>query len=272
MSFREEIEDVMGDLKKPFLQTGSWYRMGSRQPSLMGSAQAISDNSISVLACVLIVALGSIQFGLTSLMIAAITNIIGWLAISFARDISLLYMRRLSEGFCVGIISYTVPVYIAEIAPQNMRGGLGSVNQLSVTTGILPSYVLGLFVSWRLLAVLGILPYLILIPGLFFIPKSSRWLIGVGLLALQHLTETNGVIFYSTTIFGSAGRRFLVGIENYFKFRCACISRFPTISTWLVDKTWRRILLMTSTGMAISLLVVAVSFYVKGVVPEDSSL
>lgn len=65
MSFREEIEDVMGDLKKPFLQTGSWYRMGSRQPSLMGSAQAIRDNSISVLACVLIVALGSIQFGLT---------------------------------------------------------------------------------------------------------------------------------------------------------------------------------------------------------------
>ncbi|XP_022852963.1 sugar transporter ERD6-like 6 [Olea europaea var. sylvestris] len=206
MSFREEVEDGRVDLRKPFLHTGSWYRMGSRQSSLMGSAQAIRDSSISVLACVLIVALGPIQFGFTcgyssptqagitkdlkltvsqfsvfgslsnvgamvgaiasgqiaeyigrkgSLMIAAIPNIIGWLTISFARDISFLYMGRLLEGFGVGIISYTVPVYIAEIAPYNMRGGLGSVNQLSVTIGILLSYLLGLFVSWRLLAVLG---------------------------------------------------------------------------------------------------------------------
>ncbi|KAL2569007.1 hypothetical protein AAZV13_18G102950 [Glycine max] len=64
-----------------------------------------------------------------SLMIAAIPNIIGWLAISFAKDSSFLYMGRLLEGFGVGIISYVVLVYIAEIAPQNLRGGLGSVNQ-----------------------------------------------------------------------------------------------------------------------------------------------
>ncbi|KHN31774.1 Sugar transporter ERD6-like 6 [Glycine soja] len=65
-----------------------------------------------------------------SLMIAAIPNIIGWLAISFAKDSSFLYMGRLLEGFGVGIISYVVLVYIAEIAPQNLRGGLGSVNQI----------------------------------------------------------------------------------------------------------------------------------------------
>lgn len=65
MSFRDEVEDGRGDLRKPFLHTGSWYRMGSRQSSLMGSSQAIRDSSISVLACVLIVALGPIQFGFT---------------------------------------------------------------------------------------------------------------------------------------------------------------------------------------------------------------
>ncbi|KAF7844052.1 Sugar transporter ERD6-like 6 [Senna tora] len=27
-------------------------------------------------------------------------------------------------------------IYIAKIAPQNMRGGLGSVNQLSLTVGV----------------------------------------------------------------------------------------------------------------------------------------
>ncbi|CAJ1942549.1 unnamed protein product [Sphenostylis stenocarpa] len=232
MSFREETGDAR-DLQKPFLHTGSWYKMGSRQSSIMGSStQVIRDGAVSVLFCVLIVALGPIQFGFTcgyssptqgaivrdlklsvsefslfgslsnvgamvgaiasgqiaeyigrkgSLMIAAIPNIIGWLAISFAKDSSFLFMGRLLEGFGVGIISYVVPVYIAEIAPQNMRGSLGSVNQLSVTIGILLAYLLGLFVNWRVLAILGVLPCTVLIPGLFFIPESPRWLAKMGM-------------------------------------------------------------------------------------------
>uniref|UniRef100_A0A452ZYC5 Major facilitator superfamily (MFS) profile domain-containing protein n=3 Tax=Aegilops tauschii subsp. strangulata TaxID=200361 RepID=A0A452ZYC5_AEGTS len=117
-----------------------------------------------------------------SLMIAAIPNIIGWLAISFANDSSFLYMGRLLEGFGVGVISYTVPVYIAEISPQSTRGALGSVNQLSITLGIFLAYVLGMFVPWRLLAVLGTLPCTLLIPGLFFIPESPRWLAKMNLM------------------------------------------------------------------------------------------
>ncbi|XP_073159298.1 sugar transporter ERD6-like 6 [Henckelia pumila] len=378
MSFREDGEDGRGDLRKPFLHTGSWYRMGSRQSSLMGSTQAIRDNSVSVLACVLIVALGPIQFGFTCgyssptqtaitkdlgltvsqfslfgslsnvgamvgaiasgqiaeyigrkgcLMIAAIPNIIGWLAISFARDISFLFMGRLLEGFGVGIISYTVPVYIAEIAPQNLRGALGSVNQLSVTIGILLSYLLGLLVDWRLLAVIGLLPCLILIPGLFFIPESPRWLakmgmtddfeaslqvlrgfdtditlevneikrsvastsrrttlhfaelksrrywlplmIGIGLLVLQQLSGINGVIFYSSNIFESAG----ITSSNAATVGVGIIQVIATaVATWLMDRTGRRVLLIvSSSGMVLSLLLVSVSFFLKGIVSEDSS-
>lgn len=231
-SLRNENEEGR-DLKKPFLHTGSWFKInGRRQSSLFGSTQAIRDSSISVIACVLIVALGPIQFGFTagytsptqsaiitdlglsvsefslfgslsnvgamvgaiasgqiaeymgrkgSLMIASIPNIIGWLMISFANDSSFLYMGRLLEGFGVGIISYTVPVYIAEISPQNLRGSLVSVNQLSVTLGIMLAYLLGLFVQWRFLAILGIIPCTLLIPGLFFIPESPRWLAKMGM-------------------------------------------------------------------------------------------
>lgn len=35
-------------------------------------------------------------------------------------------------------------MYISEIAPLNLRGGLGTVNQLAVTIGILLSQVLGI--------------------------------------------------------------------------------------------------------------------------------
>ncbi|AQK92252.1 Retrovirus-related Pol polyprotein LINE-1 [Zea mays] len=111
-----------------------------------------------------------------SLIIAAVPNIMGWLAISFAKHTSFLYMGRLLEGFGVGVISYVVPVYIAEISPQNMRGALGAVNPLSATFGVMFVYVLGLFFPWRLLALIGTLPCLFLIPGLFFIPESPRWL------------------------------------------------------------------------------------------------
>ncbi|KAJ6403596.1 hypothetical protein OIU84_011918 [Salix udensis] len=263
-----------------------------------------------------------------SLMIAAIPNIIGWLAISFAKDSSFLYMGRLLEGFGVGIISYTVPVYIAEIAPQNLRGALGSVNQLSVTIGILLAYLLGLFVEWRILAVLGILPCTILIPGLFFIPESPRWLakmgmtedfesslqvlrgfdtdisievneikravastsrrttirfaelkrkrywfplmVGIGLLVLQQLSGINGVLFYSSNIFATAG----IKSSNLATVGVGVIQVIATgITTWLVDKTGRRLLLIVSaSGMTISLLIVAVSFFVKGFASADSSL
>ncbi|KAK2660538.1 hypothetical protein Ddye_007071 [Dipteronia dyeriana] len=378
MSFRDESDDGR-DLRKPFLHTGSWYRMSSRQSSMMGSSQAIRESSISVVACVLIVALGPIQFGFTSgyssptqtaitadlnlsvseyswfgslsnvgamvgaiasgqiseyigrkgsLMIAAIPNIIGWLAISFAKDSSFLYMGRLLEGFGVGIISYTVPVYIAEIAPQNLRGALGSVNQLSVTIGIMLAYLLGLFVPWRILAVLGILPCTILIPGLFFIPESPRWLakmgmtedfeaslqvlrgfetdisievneikrsvasttrrttirfaelkrrryylpltIGIGLLIMQQLSGINAVLFYSSTIFASAG----VTSSNAATFGIGAIQVIATgVTTWLIDRAGRRLLLIiSSTGMTLSLLIVAASFFGKDFVSKDSNL
>lgn len=68
MSFREESDDGRGNLRKPFLHTGSWYRI-RQSSSMMGSSQSFRDSSISVVACVMIVALGPIQFGFTVLLL-----------------------------------------------------------------------------------------------------------------------------------------------------------------------------------------------------------
>lgn len=57
-----------GNLKKPLLHTGSWYRMAdmsSRQSSMLGSSAQILRESVSIFLVIFIVALGPIQFGFT---------------------------------------------------------------------------------------------------------------------------------------------------------------------------------------------------------------
>ncbi|KAH6556338.1 hypothetical protein KP509_1Z186500 [Ceratopteris richardii] len=74
------------------------------------------------------------------------------------------------------VVRFQVPVYIAEIAPKHLRGLLGTVNQFSVTAGILVAYLLGIIINWRILAYIGVVPCSLLLVGLLFIPESPRWL------------------------------------------------------------------------------------------------
>lgn len=262
-----------------------------------------------------------------ALMVAALPNIIGWVAITLAQNASLLYLGRLLTGFGVGVISFTVPIYIAEIAPKHLRGSLGTVTQLSITIGVLLAYLFGLFLHWRSLAIAGIMPCALLILGLFFIPESPRWLakiksplyeeslqtlrgsdadisfeaaeiksvvetsnqqtsvklaelherryalpltIGIGMLFLQQLGGINGIMFYSSSIFKSAG----ISSSNAASVGLACVQIIMTAFTaWLMDKAGRRILLMVSSGaMAICLLLVGLAFYLKNQFSGDQTM
>ncbi|KAK6915516.1 Major facilitator, sugar transporter-like, partial [Dillenia turbinata] len=91
-----------------------------------------------------------------------------------------LYFGRFLTGYGIGILSYVVPVFIAEITPEKLRGTLATTNQLLIVTGISVAYSVGAFVTWRTLALTGIIPCVILLMGLNFIPESPRWLAKVG--------------------------------------------------------------------------------------------
>ncbi|PSS10164.1 Sugar transporter ERD6-like [Actinidia chinensis var. chinensis] len=101
---------------------------------------------------------------------------IGWIAIVLSKEALWLDLGRLSLGYGIGLLSYVVPVYIAEITPKNVRGGFTTVNQLMICCGVSAMYVIGVLVTWRILAVIGAIPSLLQILGLFFIPESPRWL------------------------------------------------------------------------------------------------
>ncbi|PPR83941.1 hypothetical protein GOBAR_AA36769 [Gossypium barbadense] len=51
---------------------------------------------------------------------------------------------------------------------------------VAISTGLLVAYTVGAFVSWRTLALTGMIPCAVMILGLYFIPDSPRWLAMVG--------------------------------------------------------------------------------------------
>lgn len=53
----------------------------------------------------------------------------------------MLIIGRAIVGLAVGGSMSTVPVYLTEMAPTELRGSLGSLNQLMITIGILAAYL-----------------------------------------------------------------------------------------------------------------------------------
>lgn len=102
---------------------------------------------------------------------------------------SLLFFRFLG-GIAVGGVSVVGPMYIAEIAPAKFRGRLVGMFQFNVVLGILmayfSNYLVGLFelgeAEWRWKLGVMAIPSILFFVTLFFIPRSPRWLIKMGLV------------------------------------------------------------------------------------------
>jgi sugar porter (SP) family MFS transporter len=116
------------------------------------------------------------------MLVIAILFITGTLIAALAGSIKMLIVGRLLIGFAIGMGSYIAPLYIAEAAPYEWRGGLVSLNQLAITIGILCSYLInyafvGTEYSWRWMFGMGVVPAVLLGVGMLFLPDSPRWLI-----------------------------------------------------------------------------------------------
>ncbi|XP_011090878.1 sugar transporter ERD6-like 16 isoform X1 [Sesamum indicum] len=115
-----------------------------------------------------------------SMRLAAVICIAGWVAVYFSKAAWSLDVGRFSTGYGIGLSSFVVPVFIGEIAPKHLRGGLATLNQLLIVCGSSFVYIVGTIVTWRTLALTGLIPSILVLVGLFFIPESPRWLLKVG--------------------------------------------------------------------------------------------
>src|SRR6201994_537917 len=96
----------------------------------------------------------------------------------------MLLVARVITGLAVGSASMIVPLYIGEVVPPRLRGGLVSLNQLAITVGILSSYLIDYGLSgtgnWRLMFGLAAIPAAALFIGMLFQKESPHWLIRQG--------------------------------------------------------------------------------------------
>jgi sugar porter (SP) family MFS transporter len=103
-----------------------------------------------------------------------------WSALS--PDVWTLICARFVLGISVGTASFVAPMYIGEMVPRRIRGGLVSFNQLMITTGILVAYIVdfalkGVSNNWRWMLGLGAIPGIALAVGMVLLPESPRWLV-----------------------------------------------------------------------------------------------
>ncbi|XP_028785529.1 plastidic glucose transporter 4-like [Neltuma alba] len=272
------------------------------------------------------------KFGRTrTFQLDAIPLTIGAFLCATAQSVQTMIIGRLLAGIGIGVTSAIVPLYISEISPTEIRGALGSINQLFICIGILAALVAGLPLAgnpiwWRTMFGIAAVPSILLALGMGFSPESPRWLfqqgklaesekavetlygkervpvvmrdlatgsqgssepeagwfdlfssrywkvvsVGAALFLFQQLAGINAVVYYSTSVFRSAGiasdvaASALVGAANVFG---------TAVASSLMDKQGRKSLLMTSFGgMAASMLLLSVSFTWNVLAPYSGTL
>ncbi|CAB3242996.1 unnamed protein product [Arctia plantaginis] len=112
-----------------------------------------------------------------TLIITEIPLILGWLLIAFAQNIPMIYAGRLMIGLGCGMVGAPARVYTCEVSQPHLRGMLGALASVGVSTGVLIQYVIGTNTTWNILAgVSAIIPILSFL-GMLFMPETPNYLL-----------------------------------------------------------------------------------------------
>lgn len=115
-------------------------------------------------------------------VISGTVYVLGALGCAFAVNVPMLIGARFILGLSVGTASFVAPLYISEVAPPRVRGGLVSFNQLAITSGILLSYLVNFAFTnvsnnWRWMLGVAVIPGAALAIGMLTVPHTPRWLV-----------------------------------------------------------------------------------------------
>jgi sugar porter (SP) family MFS transporter len=116
----------------------------------------------------------------------AVLYVVSAVGCGFAWNWSALVFFRFLGGLAIGGSSVAAPMYIAEIAPADVRGRLVALSQLNIVVGILVAYLSNSIVellvggpesvAWRVMLGAPAVPAAIFYLLILGVPESPRWL------------------------------------------------------------------------------------------------
>ncbi|TSA32564.1 MAG: MFS transporter [Verrucomicrobiaceae bacterium] len=184
-----------------------WVVIGGAKPffqryfELTSEAQIGWANSCALIGCLF----GALAAGVLSdkfgrkrlLMLAALLFAVTSIGNALAGDFTLFIAWRMLGGVAIGLASSLSPMYIAEVAPAQIRGRLVSLNQLTIVVGVLLAQFINWYLvrnlptgatdefirnswfgqqGWRWMFGLTAAPAVVFFLGMFLVPESPRWL------------------------------------------------------------------------------------------------
>jgi SP family sugar:H+ symporter-like MFS transporter len=136
------------------------------------------------------------RFGRTrTMLVGAILFLVSSLGAGLAFGVADFMIWRIVGGLGIGVASVVSPTYIAEVVPANVRGRLGSLQQLAITLGIFAAllsdalfagfngttgaseHLLFGFEAWRWMFLIGVVPSVIYGVIALRLPESPRHLL-----------------------------------------------------------------------------------------------
>ena len=164
----------------------------SRELGMDSTAQGWVTGSLAFAAAIGALTCGRIsdRYGRRTTIIGLSTIFfIGALTCVFAPNVAVLITGRTLLGLAVGGASAVVPVFLAELAPYEIRGSLSGRNELMVVGGQLAAFIVNALIGnlwgehdgvWRWMFAICTLPAIGLFVGMLRVPESPRWLLRVG--------------------------------------------------------------------------------------------
>src|SRR5690554_1787748 len=131
----------------------------------------------------------------TVMIMAAVLFVFGALIQGITGVHEIFVIARFAGGMAVGAASVLSPLYISEVAPANIRGRLTTVQQVMIITGLTAAFVVNYFLAqtagnslgeiagleaWRWMYLAQVVPAVVFLVALFFIPESPRYLVSRG--------------------------------------------------------------------------------------------
>ncbi|MDP1876909.1 MAG: sugar porter family MFS transporter [Actinomycetota bacterium] len=132
------------------------------------------------------------------MLIAAVLFAVSAIGTAFPPNVEVLMIWRLIGGAGIGVASVVAPMYIAEISPAQLRGRMGSLQQLAIVLGILATGVTNYLIvswagsseaewllgieAWRWMFLIMLIPATVYFLMALRIPESPRFLVERGKL------------------------------------------------------------------------------------------